>query len=65
MEMYNSNRLNNRLLELNEEEFKLKNRLIENSNSISQDAIENIEDSLVGVNAEKEQIKNMLSGGFY
>lgn len=65
MEIYNSNRLNNRLKELNKEELSLKKNLIENSNSIPQDSIEKMENSLVGVKSEKEQIKNMLSGGFY
>lgn len=65
MEMYDSDKLNNRLQELNAEELSLKKSLMENSNSTSINNIEKTENSLVGVKAEKEQIKNMLYGGFY
>ncbi len=65
MEMYDNTKLNNRLQELNEEESNLQKSLLKNSNSLSQDAIKEVEYSLIGVKTEKEQIKNMLSGGFY
>lgn len=65
MDMYDRGRLSQRLEELNQEEANLQNYLSQNSNYLSSDEIERIENNLIGIRSEKGQISHLISGGFY
>ncbi len=61
---YNDN-YSERLQQLNEEQLKLEKYLLDNSASINQDEMKEIQNELIGIRSEAQEISQFMSGGFY
>lgn len=65
MEVYNKDKLNYRLMELEQEERNLERFLNDNASSLEQEDVEDLKNDLIAIRSEKGQISNLMSGGFY
>lgn len=65
MQEYYRDKLLHEKKDLEMEEDRLRNYLKENSNSLSNDKIEEINNRLTGLNSMKGEIDQILTGGFY
>lgn len=65
MELVGRDNYNGRLQELEEQEAKWQSYLDQNGGSLESSEAEQIKATLTGIRAEKEQINQIISSGFY
>lgn len=63
--MYNNDLYSSRLQELDMEESSLERYLSENGNTLNSMEIDEVKSRLVGIKTEKQELDELVTGGFY